>query len=452
MHKRTFIERRAKLIASLAALLALSASPITSALPSFAQQTEQPCSMCHVGGFGPQLTPFGRAFKLGGYTLGSPDTHALPLAAMLVASYTQTKADQPNDAGPHHGPNDNFSLQEASLFYAGRITEHLGAFAQATYSDIDRHLRLDNVDVRYAQTVKLGDKPVIFGATVNNNPTVQDAWNTVPAWRFPYMASGLVPTVAAAPLIEGGLEHQVIGLSGYALYDNQWYAELGGYRSLSHGFLSKVDVEDIAGSISGIAPYWRFAYTHEKGELSWSLGTFGLDARLHPGRMPGPTDKFRDTGADASLQYAHGPHTITLNGTYTHEHQNRAASFASGTAVNPTGRLNSTALNSSYYYNGHYGLTLARFDLRGSRDEGLFAPAPASGSVTGKPNSSGTTLQADWTPFGAKDSWQAPWANVRFGLQYTMYDKFNGAARNYDGFGRNARDNDTLFLFMWVAL
>jgi hypothetical protein len=30
-------------------------------------------------------------------------------------------------------------------------------------------------------------------------------------------------------------------------------------------------------------------------------------------------------------------------------------------------------------------------------------------------------------------------------LQYTYYTKFNAAAYNYDGFGRNARDNNPLF-------
>ena len=436
----------------LGVLLAM-AQTTAFALPSFAQQTGQPCAICHVGGFGPQLTPFGRAFKLGGYTLAAPDTQSVPFAAMLVTSYTHTKTDQPDNAGPHAAPNNNFSLQEASLFYAGRITEHVGAFAQATYSDIDRHLTLDNVDVRYAQALTLGGKPTTLGVSINNNPTVQDAWNTLPAWRFPYMASELVPGIAAAPLIEGGLEHQVVGLSGYAFYDNHWYAELGGYRSLSHGSLDTLNVEDSAGRIAGIAPYWRVAYVHDATAHSFSLGTFGLDARVHPERQPGPTDKFRDVGVDASLQlFGMGPHVVTLNGTYTHEHQHRTASFAAGTAANPTATLNSTALNASYYYAGHYGVTLARFGLRGSSDAQLFAPAPASGSRTGRPNSAGTMLQADWTPFGAADSWRAPWANLRLGVQYTRYDKFNGAARDYDGFGRDARDNNTLFLFLWMAI
>ena len=38
------------------------------AVPSFAAQTGQPCTACHIGAFGPQLPPVGRAFKIGGYT------------------------------------------------------------------------------------------------------------------------------------------------------------------------------------------------------------------------------------------------------------------------------------------------------------------------------------------------------------------------------------------------
>jgi hypothetical protein len=41
---------------------------------------------------------------------------------------------------------------------------------------------------------------------------------------------------------------------------------------------------------------------------------------------------------------------------------------------------------------------------------------------------------------------------MRLGLQYTGYTRFNGASNNYDGFGRDASDNSTLFSFIWFAL
>ena len=443
-------------VAVLFALLPIGAS----ALPSFAQQTGQPCVTCHVGSFGPQLTTFGRAFKLQGYTLptsGGKDKadqskDFIPLAAMFVTSFTQTKTDQSEDAGPHAGRNDNFSVQEASLFLAGHLTDHIGAFAQATYSDIDGKTRLDNVDVRYARTFTLAEKPTIVGFSLNNNPSVQDVWNTLPAWRFPYMASELVPEQGAATLLDGGLEHQVLGLTGYTYWNNAWYLELGGYRSLSRSTLDTLNVEDSSGRVDGLAPYWRLVWTHDFSGQSLSVGAFGLDAKIEPDRMPGPTDKYRDLGMDASyLLLAAGKHTVTVNGTLTHERRTLDASFAAGAAARPSGSLQSRQLNASYYYDGHYGLTLARFDNRGSRDEGLFAPAADSGSRTGKPDSRGTILQADWTPFGQGESWAAPWVNLRLGIQYAWYDKFNGAAHDYDGFGRNARDNNTLFLFAWMA-
>jgi hypothetical protein len=61
-------------------------------------------------------------------------------------------------------------------------------------------------------------------------------------------------------------------------------------------------------------------------------------------------------------------------------------------------------------------------------------------------------VQGDWTAFGKEDSWGAPWANLRLGLQYTGYTKFNGAKNNYDGLGRDASDNNTLFAFAWFAI
>src|SRR6202043_2241316 len=46
----------------------LGFAPSAQALPSYARQTGQPCGACHTDF--PALTPFGREFKLGGYTLG----------------------------------------------------------------------------------------------------------------------------------------------------------------------------------------------------------------------------------------------------------------------------------------------------------------------------------------------------------------------------------------------
>jgi hypothetical protein len=44
-----------------------------------------------------------------------------------------------------------------------------------------------------------------------------------------------------------------------------------------------------------------------------------------------------------------------------------------------------------------------------------------------------------------------PWLNLKLGVQYVWYDKFDGGRTNFDGAGRNAHDNNTLLVFAWLA-
>ena len=108
--------------------------------------------------------------------------------------------------------------------------------------------------------------------------------------------------------------------------------------------------------------------------------------------------------------------------------------------------MDSFHLNGSYYYDQTYGLTLGMVKTLGSNDPLLY-----SGSANGRPDSTGYVAQIDWTPFGKQDSWAGPWVNLRMALQYTGYLQFNGASRNYDGSGRNASDDNTLWLLTWMA-
>src|SRR5690348_13359308 len=70
-----------------AAVIDLSAR-CAVALPLYARQTGQPCATCHTAFL--ELTPFGRRFKLGGYTLGGGDWSGPPFAVMLQPTYTHT--------------------------------------------------------------------------------------------------------------------------------------------------------------------------------------------------------------------------------------------------------------------------------------------------------------------------------------------------------------------------
>src|ERR1700747_2922344 len=140
--------------------------PSAHAVPSYARQTGLPCSGCHYAP--PELNPAGRRFKLLGYVDKADETKviksdgskkrapldlldSLPLSVMLDTSFTSTKSSVPGTQ------NGSFEFpQDISLFLSGAWTSHVGSFLQATYSTQADHFSMDNTDIRYANSAKLG--------------------------------------------------------------------------------------------------------------------------------------------------------------------------------------------------------------------------------------------------------------------------------------------------------
>ncbi len=422
------------------------------AVPSFSRQTGQECAACHVGGFGPQLTPYGIRFKLGGYTDSDGKGGKVPLSAMLVASFDKTSKAQSSAPTDSSKTNNNSGLDEASIFLAGKLFENVGIFAQVTRDQNEKNTAWDQLDARFVKNISIAGKDSVIGITVNNNPSVQDPFNTLPAWGHPYTSSALAPTPGTASMLNGGLEQTVLGASAYAFVDNHYYAELGTYRTLSPGTLTSVGVgrDSDPGHLNSGTMYWRLAYMQDMRKQFSSVGLFGLNADLSPDRSSPASNRFRDIGVDASYQWlGNREHIFTAGASWLHESQTKSAWVGSGDAATSNGHLNETKLTTSYHYKNTYGGSLSRFDIRGSADAVLYSAA--NGFANNSPNSSGYVWQVDWTPWGKEDSWMAPYANLRLGIQYVTYDKFNGAKTNYDGSGRDAKDNNTLYAFAWLA-
>src|SRR5579871_6608862 len=96
-----------------------------SAIPIFARQTGQSCVACHAGGQFPELTPYGRMFKLNGYTFGE---RTVPIAVMATVDMTKTRVNH-DASGNVISPKDGFPIFDAaSIFLAGKITDRIGAF------------------------------------------------------------------------------------------------------------------------------------------------------------------------------------------------------------------------------------------------------------------------------------------------------------------------------------
>ena len=117
------------------------------------------------------------------------------------------------------------------------------------------------------------------------------------------------------------------------------------------------------------------------------------------------------------------------------------------TRQNPSNTLKTFKLTGEYSYRRSIGGSLGFFDTSGSTDSLLYPSVDATGaalqvvgSASHSPDSRGYIGEVNYLPF----------LNIKLQLQYTRYTKFNGLSNNYDGAGRNASDNDTLYMLGWI--
>ena len=470
------------------------------ALPVFARQTGQNCVSCHAGGQFPELTPYGRLLKLTGYTIGA---RTLPFAVMGVigdAKVANTgKSDNPGSAaGSDFEKNAKPVLSSASLFIAGKITDNIGLFSQITYdnyasegSNADGsanghyhgHSSADNVDLRFADRFIDAKSDLIYGLSLNNNPSVTDVWNTAAAWMQYVPVAGLGShqfADANTPFPSFDAHSTALaGINAYAYWNKTYYGEVGFYgtakgaaRPLSWG-TPTADLQYLKGFNN---PYWRLAYTREWGAHNLMLGTTGMLAHVYtPGYDLSDSNSLgsvRNVGVDAQYQYLLDPHTVTVQVAFMREKQVHSANemadapasypLADGTSGAPPSSSDTDNIfraKASYVYQAKYGGSLAFFNKSGSTNtlnqtagydtsnpgvitcDNSNGPCQVGGNLSGNPGTRGMTYEAFWTPL----------QYVRVGIQYTAYSKFNGASSNYNGFGRNASDNNTLYGYVWFA-
>lgn len=475
------------LAAAFAALAGLLSQP-AFALPLFARQTGQNCVACHAGGQFPELTPYGRLFKMTGYTIGQ---RTVPLSAMGVISNSRVRdTAKSDDPGADFQKNGQTIFATGSVFLGGKITDNLGAFAQFTYDpyatqgadgSFHGHTSADNIDLRYADRFIDVKRDLIFGVSANNNPSLADPWNTSAAW----MQYVPVPSPTSSRFIDGSAPYpgyaaggNLAGVTAYAFWNRTIYAELGGYgtsrgaMSFMHAGLADADVT----KLKGINPYWRLAWNHEWGPHSLMIGTAGMDAKIFDNPLDTSDSSTihhtRDLMLDSQYQYLLDPHSVTAQFVYQRSRHRYPDSLADqpvgfvDSLGNPLANTNAQDTTNlvraklTYVYQARYGGSVGFFNLTGSTntanqssgfspdtlgitsDSTALAPSQrVGGNLSGNPATRGVTLEAFWTPI----------QYVRIGAQYTAYSKFNGASQNYDGFGRNARDNNSLFLYLWAA-
>lgn len=428
MKSKTHWVERAAAAAPLALSLALAA-PAAHALPSFARQTGMPCVACH-SPF-PQLTPFGRSFKLNGYTLAKPGWNYNHFAGMVMADFLHTASPNPgNKAAPAgFSDNNNFELNQASFFYGGRLASHVGIFSQFTYDGEGKAFGWDNLDLRFADSTVVGGKQLVYGLTANNNPTVQDLWNSTPAWGYPFAGPGDSLATGGVPdVYMNGLGGQVMGVGAYAMWNNLVYAEFDAYNSLPNR--AQIDLGAGAGNdqTDGVAPYWRLALQKSWGPQNLEVGTFGMVTKVHPGGDNSvPTNKYTDLGFDSQYQYIAGMHSFTGQLRYTHESQTGGAHD----------KVDNLLLHLGYLYDNTYGADLA---FQHGKETGPDNPGTGDAWI----------LQANYLPFNKSGGPSVdPELNVKLTLQYTAYTTLSG--NNACGIGSGSASDCNMLMFMsWI--
>jgi hypothetical protein len=135
----------------------------------------------------------------------------------------------------------------------------MAGFSQLTYDGVGRAYGWDNLDLRFVDRTTIGGTNLLFGVSLHNSPGVQDVWNTLPAWGFPYTDSALAPSPQAATILSGALAQRVLGASAYAWWDSRFYVEAGAYWNPGRSFLRQVGVDILDGgaALSGGSPFLR---------------------------------------------------------------------------------------------------------------------------------------------------------------------------------------------------
>jgi hypothetical protein len=362
-------------------------------------------------------------------------TKYIPLSFMILVSDTAFQ-----NVAPGTQNSDAGFPQQLSLFLAGGLASHFGALAQVTYSHSSNIFAMDNTDLRYANKTTLGGKSLDYGITLNNNPGVEDLWNSTPVWGFPWISSGSGVGSLASTLIDGSLGADVAGVGAYGMWNNHLYTTVTAYRSEHEGGPAPVDGLGFQYNISGAAPYWRAAWQQTWGANYLMVGTYGLAVNSHPGGLTGPVDRYIDPSFDFQYERPFGGNLLDAHGTWIHESSNLGATFAGGGADFIHHNLNTFKLDSTYHWSNKYSATGAMFATTGTADSTLYAPAPVTGSSSGSPNTAGYIAQIAYWPV----------QNIDINVNYTGYTKFNGSNSNYDGANRNASDNNTVYMALWL--
>ncbi len=466
---------RMTLAALVAAAFALCSPRGAYAIPSFARQTGLACASCHT--VFPHLTPFGRFFKLHGYTMTSAklikalkvyfknDTTMvkrvalqishIPMVSVRIASRWNDQAGGGNlvPAGPvtagqgfmstpeGYGGNDALNIVAgSSLYIAGEITPNMGSFLEfGGVDDAGGSFGLGMFDLALvSNSQKLVGMDFVYGIRAEDGLGAGDPSNTVGTWGLNSTLMGLSThnTLfdAGIAMMEGG---ELFGMLGN-FNSGGLYASVGAYRPSVDQTMNSYLQGSLAGDGSfdgtnGAANgYLRLSYYLPPigNNLYTEIGTFGYVGSLNMTATqlsaladPRYIDHYSDYGVDLQAQYIGGKNLVELFALF--QDQKDGAFYGideltgfpgDGEAVSRQG----LGVKADYYYDGTIGC-YAKY---------LYQSSAQLKDI----NVSGGIIGASYFP----------WENVNLRLEEALYSRYNiGIAQYAPGAGLSARPTHT---------
>jgi hypothetical protein len=353
------------------AALMLVAKP-ASAIPPFARQTGLACEACHTAP--PELTPFGRRFKLNGYTLttrpplvNDVDDYKrntlwltdLPGISVLAQIGYDHYDRAPPDTGqpyPAKAQSDTYQFPDQfSLAYAGAVTDHVGAWLQLTYNGQGGTVGVDNIDIRYSDHTF--DNKFVWGVTANNYVTFQDVWNGFGSYSLPNFntvtlwSGGVGGAGLSGPIINSFGPGIVAGVGAYLWFNDSVYLEFSEYHSsFAGGGTPTADSSNLGvngGVLDRFAPYTRLAYEYDWGYHSAEIGASAMYVNWIP------------SVGYISAQQALAQNAASLASGLTQQQINNGASaYPTAQTFNPgaINRYTDLSLDWDYQYNGQHNI------------------------------------------------------------------------------------------------
>jgi hypothetical protein len=454
-------------IFALGGLAPILVAPPARGVPAVARQTGLACEACHT--IPPELTPFGRRFKLNGYTMttrapliSDTDDHKrstlfltdLPgINVLLMNAYAHYDRPLPDSAvaGAKAQSDDLQFPEQLSLMYAGAISDHLGGWIQVTYAQPGGTFGIDNTELRYSDHTANNDW--VWGVLANNSVSLQDVWSTVPAWIIPgfivpslYSMPGLGGASLRVPLYQLLGPGLVAGSGAYLWYKDSLYLELSEYHSAKSGsVIPELDSSNLnlgGGTVDGFAPYWRAAYERDWGYNSIEVGTNGLYTKFVPSvyagqtLSPGNQNRYLDASVDWEYQHNGPTNIFTFLGYYTHETEENDRGLVPKYFSNSTDHLNELQITGEYYYNRHFGGLMSFVRTTGT-------PDIAINGGNGSPSNQYDVFELDYIP----------WLNVKLLLQYDLYSVVSNRQNPFyldDATHPKASNNNTWVVGTWL--